>query len=94
MSIIFEWDHEKAKKNFRKHGVTFDEASTAFNDPFSRTIVDPLHSNGEFRFVLIGRSYIGRLLIVVHTEMEDKIRIISSRVATRRERINYEENAE
>lgn len=94
MGIIFEWDHEKANINLKTHGVTFDEASTAFKDPFSKTIIDPLHSTGEFRFVLIRRSYKGRLLIVVHTELKDKIRIISSRVATRRERISYEENAE
>lgn len=91
--LIFEWDPSKAKKNIRIHGVSFDEASTAFKDTLSLTIYDPLHSDKENRFVLIGTSYKNRLLVVVHTEREDKIRIISARKSTKNERKQYEENA-
>jgi len=91
---LFEWDPNKAKLNIETHGISFDEASTAFRDPLSRTIEDPLHSEGEDRFALIGRSIEGRLLIVVHTERDDRIRIISARLATKKERFTYEENEE
>ncbi|MDA3949785.1 MAG: BrnT family toxin [Spirochaeta sp.] len=74
-----------------KHGVTFDEASSAFGDVLSITIQDPLHSTDENRFVLIGQSHRGRLLIVVHTDRNDRVRIISARIATGSERRNYEE---
>ena len=94
MPIPFEWDPEKAEANAGKHGVTFDEASTAFADVLSITIPDPLHSGGEGRFVLIGCSHRNRLLIVVHTEREERVRIISARLATRKERRQYEEDAE
>ncbi|MDZ7598147.1 MAG: BrnT family toxin [Desulfobacterales bacterium] len=67
MGLLFEWDPKKARKNIKTHGVSFDEASTAFRDPLSQTIDDPLHSEGENRFVLIGRSIQGRLLVIVHT---------------------------
>ena len=77
----------------RKHGVAFEEAATAFADTLSRTIRDPLHSQpGESRFVLIGRSRAGRLLVVVHVERGDRIRIVSARTATRKERKDYEED--
>jgi uncharacterized DUF497 family protein len=92
MAIRFEWDPRKAGLNWRKHRVRFEEASTAFADPFSMTIDDPLHSEKEERLVLIGRSVRDRLLTVVHMELEDSIRLISARRATRRERKRYEEN--
>ena len=87
----FEWDPAKATRNLAKHGVSFDEASTVFGDPFAGTIVDPLHSVGEMRFTTIGYSAAGRLLVVVHADPEQVVRIISARPATRRERIRYEE---
>lgn len=91
--LLFEWDWEKAKKNAKIHRITFDEASTAFGDPLSLTIHDPLHSVEELRFVLIGSSHKDRILIVVHTERKNKIRIISARKATKNERKQYEKNA-
>ena len=94
MGLLFEWDPKKALRNIKTHGVSFDEASTAFRDPLSRTIDDPLHSEGQERFVLIGQSVRGRLLVVVHTERGDRIRIISARLATNKERLGYEENEE
>ena len=92
MGLLFEWDHKKARQNIKMHGISFEEASTAFRDPLSRTINDPLHSKGEERLVLIGESQKGRLLVVVHTERGDWIRIISARLATKKERLRYEEN--
>lgn len=92
MGLLFEWDTKKARQNIKAHGISFDEASTAFRDALSRTIDDPLHSEGEERFVLIGHSIRGRLLVVVHTERGDRIRIISARLATRKERLTYEED--
>ena len=91
MGLIFEWDQEKAADNARKHGVTFEEATTAFADPLSLTILDVQHSETEKRYVLLGRSLRDRLLVVVHTERGDNIRIISARSATKRERRTYEE---
>ncbi len=90
--ILFEWDPNKARRNLEIHGVSFDEASTAFRDTLSLTIHDPLHSDEEDRFVLIGNSNRNRLLVVVHTERGEKIRIVSARKATRKERKQYEEN--
>ena len=90
--IIFEWDPRKAKTNFEKHGITFDEASIVFKDTLSLTIEDPLHSYDEERLVLIGMSSKNRLLVVVHTEREESIRIISARKAVKRERKYYENN--
>ncbi|MCL4475106.1 MAG: BrnT family toxin [Nitrospirae bacterium] len=92
--LIFEWDTDKAKRNIETHGVSFDEASTTFKDTLSLTIHDPLHSDKEDRFILIGSSIKNRLLVVVHTERGNKIRIISARKATKKERKKYEENAE
>ncbi len=94
MGLLFEWDPEKARANKVKHGITFDEASTAFEDGLSVTIPDPLHSVDEERFVLIGYSCLGRLLVVVHTDRGDRVRIISARPATRKERRFHEENEE
>ena len=91
--LYFEWDSVKAKKNIRIHGVSFDEASSAFKDTLSLTIYDPLHSEDENRHILIGNSYQNRLLVIVHTGRGDKIRIISARKATKHERKQYEENA-
>ena len=92
--LRFEWDTRKAKQNLEIHGVSFDEASTAFRDILSLAIYDPLHSEAEDRFVLIGNSYKDRLLVVVHTERGDRIRLISARKASTKERTQYEENAE
>jgi uncharacterized DUF497 family protein len=94
MSLEFEWDEDKASKNLNKQGVSFEEASTVLGDPLSLTIPDPLHSEDEDRFITLGESHRGRLLVVVSTDRGDKIRIISARVATRRERKDYEEGTE
>jgi len=91
--LLFEWDKNKAKRNIEIHGISFDEASTAFKDTLSLTIHDPLHSDEEDRFTLIGNSAKNCLLVIVHTERGDKIRIISARKATKKEREQYEENA-
>ena len=91
MALNFEWDANKAKSNLGKHGISFEEASTVFGDLRSLTIPDPVHSELENRFVTVGSSHGGKLLVVVHTERGDNIGIISARVASRRERRNYEE---
>lgn len=88
----FEWDEQKARQNLKKHSVSFEEAATIFSDPFSLTVGYPLHSTGEERFVTLGYSNAQRLLVVVHTDRGDNIRIISSRPATRRERETYEQD--
>ena len=86
----FEWDRDKAQRNVRKHGVSFDEAVTVFYDPLSATFDDPDHSVGERRFVTIGYSSRGRLVVVSHSERGDATRIISARRATARERKRHE----
>lgn len=86
----FEWDPDKADSNLDKHDVSFDEAATALADPLSLTILDPDHSIEEDRFVLMGETYQGRLVVVVFTERGERFRIISARLATRRERRSYE----
>lgn len=91
--LLFEWDPNKARKNIKVHGISFDEASTVFRDTLSLTIFDPLHSDEEDRLILIGNSCKNRLLVIVHIEREDKIRIISARKTTKKERKQYEENA-
>lgn len=89
--LTFEWDSQKEKRNIDKHGVSFVEAASAFRDLLSITIDDPLHSNHyEERMVLVGMSHLDRLVVVVHTERGDNIRIISARKATKRERKDYE----
>ena len=93
MSLTFEWDENKAKQNLKKHGVSFEEATTVFGDPLARTIPDPLHSGEEDRFVP-RRVPSPKVLVVVFTERGDKIRIISARVATRRERKDHEEGSQ
>ena len=90
----FEWDPEKARRNFTKHGVAFEEASTIFGDSLSLTIPDPEHSRTERRYATMGRAFNGKLLVVVHTDRDDNIRIISARRASRRERKFYEETIE
>ncbi|HEX4139859.1 MAG TPA: BrnT family toxin [Candidatus Methylacidiphilales bacterium] len=92
MALQFEWDERKARSNLVKHSVSFEEASTAFGDPNSLTIADPVHSEEEDRFILLGQTYRGKLVVVIHTERGKNIRIISARLATRRERQTYEAN--
>ena len=87
----FEWDPDKEQSNQGKHDVTFLEASTVFGDPMELTIYDPDHSEGEHRFLSVGRSSSGRLLVVSYTEREEnRIRIISARLATAAEMKRYE----
>lgn len=86
----FEWDTEKAASNLAKHGVSFAEAMTVFADPLEIMIADPDHSDSEFRFVSIGASATGRLLVVAYTERGGRTRIISAREATPKERRQYE----
>jgi uncharacterized DUF497 family protein len=86
----FIWDPEKARRNAAKHGVTFDEASTAFADPLSLTIDDPDHSYDEQRLLLLGETYSGRLVVVAHLANDETVRIISARLAERYERRTYE----
>ena len=93
MGLRFEWDRKKAAINFRKHGVSFDEASTVFNDPLARIFDDEDHSEEEAREIIIGHSATGRLLIVHFNERQSNvIRTISARLATPRERDDYEKN--
>jgi hypothetical protein len=92
MALTFEWDTNKEKRNLSKHGVSFEDSCTVFGDPRSLTIPDPGHSRVEQRFITIGSSHRGKLLVVVHTERGDNIRIISARPASRRERQSYEES--
>jgi uncharacterized DUF497 family protein len=87
----FEWDADKAELNIRKHRVSFEEATTVFRDPLSATAPDPDHSIWENRFVTLGLSFAGRLLIIFHAERGESIRIISARNATKQERKIYEE---
>jgi len=91
MALEFEWDPLKAESNLRAHGVSFDEATTVFRDTLSITIADPDHSNSEDRFIDIGLSHRGQLLVVSYTERKDRIRIISARPANRAELKSYEE---
>ena len=89
----FEWDPAKAESNQRKHGVSFAEAVTMFGDPLELTVSDPDHSEGEYRFLSLGRSLEGRLLVVSYTEREqNRLRIISARPATSAETSRYESN--
>ena len=87
----FEWDPAKAEINRKKHRVEFSEATSVFADTFSITFADPDHSDDEVRFITMGMSDQGRLLIVSHTDRDDRLRLISSRIANRRERKTYEE---
>jgi uncharacterized DUF497 family protein len=89
--VNFEWDPGKARQNRRKHRISFQEAATVFGDPLAATFHDPDHSASEQRFITIGMSGAGRVLIVAHTDRDGNVRIISSRKATQREREHYEE---
>ena len=91
MELTFEWDEVKAQKNFRKHKVSLEEAKAVFGDPFLLTFPDPGHSDIEERYVNIGRSSKGRVLVVIHTERVARIRLISCRKATASERRVYEQ---
>lgn len=91
MNLFVTWDPNKARTNRRKHKVTFEEAATVFYDPLSITIDDPSHSTNEDRFIIIGASTQRRLLVVVHTDEGNLLRIISARVAEPPERRRYEE---
>jgi len=86
----FEWDEGKAQANLTKHGISFVEAATVFDDPNCLIMDDPKHSIGEFRFLILGYSIGQRLLLVVHCDRSSTIRIISARPATPSERQNYE----
>jgi uncharacterized DUF497 family protein len=86
----FEWDTSKADSNVEKHGVGFIEATTVFGDPLEVTIPDPDHSEGDLRFLSLGRSAQGRLLVVAYTERDGRIRLISAREAAPKERRKYE----
>ncbi len=91
MAHQFEWNPAKAKTNLAKHEVSFEEASTVFDDPLFITVVDDEHSQDELRYITIGLSANNRLLMVAHTERDDRIRIISARKATKNEEKFYAE---
>jgi len=91
MKLIFEWDEVKAKENLKKHKVGFDEGKTIFSDPLLLTFPGPDSSEVEERYVNIGLSTKDRVLVLIHTERQGRIRIISCRKATARERRHYEE---
>ena len=91
MGLNFQWDRAKAAANLRKHGISFEDAGSAFGDPLSISIPDPDHSESEERLVLLGMTQRHRLVVVVHIEQGDTIRIISARPATSAERRDYEE---
>ena len=86
----FEWDSNKEARNKAKHGVAFVEACTVFENPLSSTVPDPDHSEGGARFLTFGVSAERPPLVVAHAEHDDRIRVISSRLMTRRERQAYE----
>jgi hypothetical protein len=91
MGLTFQWDPRKAKKNVEKHKVSFEEAASVFADPLSMTFPDPDHSVDEMRYITLGHSLRGKLLVVSHTDRENNIRIISARETTPSERHYYEE---
>ena len=91
MKPLFEWDEKKARENLRKHKVSFEEAETVFDDPLSITISDPGHSKFERRFLDLGQSENGRIIVVSYTQRRKSTRLISARLATRAERHKYEE---
>jgi uncharacterized protein len=92
MSLRFEWDPTKAETNLAKHDVSFEEAVTVFTDPLARIFPDEEHSGDELREIIIGRSARQQLILVNFTGIDDQVRILSARKATRRERKDYEEN--
>jgi uncharacterized DUF497 family protein len=90
--VEFEWDDVKAESNLKKHGVSFEEGATIFNDPKIATVFDPDHTEDEDRYISIGTSIQGSLLVIIHTEREERIRLISCRKATNAERKAYEKS--
>jgi uncharacterized protein len=92
LGLVFVWDQAKAGLNSKKHGISFEEASSAFGDPLSMTLPDPDHSTGEKRYILVGETIGRKLVVVAHTERGSTIRIISARPASRVERRAYEEH--
>jgi uncharacterized DUF497 family protein len=90
--VRFTWDQSKAASNLAKHYVSFEEASTVFGDPLSETFPDIDHSQEEHRFIIIGASERGTILVVSHTDDGELVRIISAREATHGERRAYEED--
>ncbi len=92
MKLTFEWDEVKARENLKKHKVDFDEGKTIFNDPFLLTFPDIDNSDTEERYVNIGLSVRDRVLVLIHTERQGIIRVISCRKAKARERRHYEES--
>jgi hypothetical protein len=92
MGLKFEWDKRKAVLNIKKHGVSFEDAATAFGDPLSVTIHDPKHSDDEERFLFLGETQGKKLVVVAHTDRKDTIRLINARPATRQEREDYEKS--
>jgi uncharacterized protein len=88
--MLFEWDEGKANSNLVKHSVSFDEATSVFDDPLFLTFADPAHSLEEQRFIIMGESAKGQLLVVSYTDREDTTRLISARLATRKECRAYE----
>jgi uncharacterized DUF497 family protein len=92
MSIQYEWDNKKATSNLQKHRVSFEEALTVFADPLAVIFDDDVHSNDEIREIIIGHSTNNRLLLVSFTERGQAIRLINARLATKKERKDYEEN--
>ena len=91
-SVKYDWDKNKAKSNLSKHGVSFDEAKTAFGDPLYVDFYDPDHSFEEHRFILLGKSIHDRVLFISYAERNDNIRLISAREATPSESRAYEQN--
>ncbi|WP_374080221.1 BrnT family toxin [Bdellovibrio bacteriovorus] len=93
MDLEFEWDEKKNISNYKKHGIWFEEATSIFDDQLGRLFFDSNHSDNESRFILIGMNVFRKILVVVHAyrETEDKVRIISARPTTKRERGFYEE---
>jgi uncharacterized DUF497 family protein len=87
----FEWDKQKAKLNLSKHGISFEEAQTVFDDPLYVDFYDPDHSENEDRYIILGESSNSRILLVSYTERSDKIRLISARQVTKQELIAYQE---
>jgi uncharacterized protein len=90
--VFYEWDAKKAKANWRKHGVSFDEAASVFLDQLAVTFPDPDHSGEEFREITIGHSARQRVIFLCHARRGDRTRLISARKATRKERRQYEES--
>ena len=89
--ITFEWDERKARSNLAKHRISFENAATVFSDPNAITIYDDSHSTGEHRYATIGHTVYGNIVVVAHTDRNNRIRIISARKASAKERKEYEE---